>query len=90
MSPPTNDDFENALGKLAALVPDRIPDERLKDLVVDKIPKAFYYQLLIDLLLKDTDIRPAEIILTEAKLLARLLTYTVERKNSITPAKTKI
>lgn len=90
MSQPINEDFEEALGKLASLVPDRIPEEKLKSLVVDKIPKAFYYQLLIDLLLDNQDKRPSEIILTEARLYTKLLTYTVQKKNPITQPQTQI
>jgi hypothetical protein len=90
MQPPTNEDFELALSKLAGLVPDKLSQEDLKTKVVDRIPKAFYYQLLIDLLLKETDKRPAELILTEAKFIARLLTFTLEKKNPITQPQTQI
>jgi hypothetical protein len=86
---PSSDDLEFALSKIASFVPELISPEKLKDIIVDKIPKAFYYQLLLDLL-SSNDNRPAELVLTEARFLVKLLLFKVDRKNLITTPQTKI
>lgn len=81
--------IESAINKLSGLVPEPVGSERLKELIADRVPKAFYYQMLLDLLSKKDD-REAEIILTEARFLVTLLLFKVERKSVLTPPTTKI
>lgn len=81
--------IEGAINKLAGIIPQPISEEQLKEVIADRVPKAFYYQMLLDLLL-NTDNRSSEVILTEARLLVKLLQFRIDTKRNLTPPKTTI
>lgn len=75
--------LEQALNKIAGFVPEPISIEKLQSIISDKVPKAFYYQMLLELLSKE-DSREPNIVLAEAKFLVKLLTFKIKNTPKIT------
>lgn len=86
---PQHDLIESAINKLASIIPEPVGKEKLEQLLADRVPKAFYYSMLLDLLSRKDDRLP-EIILTEAKFLVSLLLYKAGKDKGITPPQTRI
>jgi hypothetical protein len=70
--------FDRVINKLASVLPEKLSQNKLKEIIADRVPKAFYYEALLETLL-NPDSRSPEIILTEARVFAKLITRTVEK-----------
>lgn len=84
-----NEALERVINKLASVVPEKLTEEQIKNITSDKVPKAFYYEMLIDLLTQE-DSREDKVILTEARLLVKLINYKKEKEPKLTPPKTRL